>query len=113
MAGGGAQAAREILSKNAANFFSLYFDVFLAREARRELPQRGGGGGSKSCARMPRNYSPLYFVVFLAMEARRELPQRKVTTPTTTRYFTVSNMLSWSQKYRYSVNMAPRPAWKP
>ncbi len=30
----------QILRKNAANLFSLYFVVFLAMEARRELPQR-------------------------------------------------------------------------
>jgi hypothetical protein len=71
--------------------------------------QGGGGTGREILRKNAANY----FVVFLAMEASRELPQRKVTTPTTTRYFTVSNMFSWSQKYRYSVNMAPRPAWKP
>jgi hypothetical protein len=95
------------LRKNAANLFPLYFVVLLAMEAVRELPRR------EILRKNAAKLFSLYFDVFLAMEARRELPQRKVTTPTTTRYFTVSNMFSWSQKYRYSVNMAPRPAWKP
>jgi len=37
------------------------------------------------------------FFPLLAMVDSKEFPQRKVTTPKTTRYFTVWNMLSCSQ----------------